>query len=707
MTRGASQTVDSNFTRGLITEFTAMNFPENAITEGDNCVYSEQGAVTRRLGMNFENNYVTRSLASFSPSPNSFAEFKWHSVGSIGTIAFAVQQVGSGVFFFTIDQNASLSSGKKAFAVGLTSFASPGSTLAQIASIPCQFTAGRGYLIVAHPLCDPFYVAYTLATDSITATKITIETRDFETLDDGLAVDERPFTLSNLHKYNLYNQGWYVDDIDTPSDDHAQVLESWDAAKDDFPSNSDVWFTFKRADGNFDPSFIQHALTNTPAPNGHYIYNTLNIDRTTETGFTGLPTVSAGAARPSSVAFYAGRAFYAGVAANKYADKLYFSQIIDSDSKFGKCYQKNDPTSDDVADLLDDDGGVISLPLIESVICMKVIADTLVVVATNGVYTISGTQQGPFKATDYTVTYISSIGGTKHLSVIEVDGGLMWWNTDGIYAITRDNIGNFQVQNVSKSTIQTLFNSIPSENLPYVKGAYNKKDQLVQWLFSSDTTGYSYDRILELNVISKAFYTYTIDTTLNPRLVGILSVGGQREVISLDNVINNALVQVQNNALQDVQVQISNFVPDSEVFKYTTAGLIFGGAAGLTYSEIRDLTYVDWKSFNAVGVSYLSYGISGYRIRGNLQTNFNSTPITFVAKYFETGRCLVSGIWDYGFRATSKQELYLVRPEVSYLIRRVKFRGKGKSLQIRFESVDNNPFSLTGWSTFDTGGTNP
>lgn len=708
MTRGASQTVDSNFTKGLITEFTAMNFPENAITEGDNCVYSEQGSVTRRLGMDYENGRTVHATSALTSNPNCYAEFKWHSVDNIGTTSFVVQQVGEKLIFFAVTTNAALSPGKKSFTVNLMSFAAPGVVVADVSATPCQFTAGRGHLVVVNPYCDPFYVTYTSATDTIATTTITIEVRDFEQLDDGLDIDERPTTLTNLHKYNLYNQGWYADGIWATNEDRVQVLNKWHSARgSDYPSNADIWWLYKNASNLYQPFFQTHATTTTPAPNGHYIYNALNIDRTTETGFTGLPTVSAGASRPSAVAFYAGRAFYTGISANQYSDKIYFSQIIDDDNKFGKCYQKNDPTSEDISDLLDDDGGVISIPLIEKIITMKVVADSLVVVATNGTYLITGTQQGPFKATDYTVTYISSIGGSTHLSVIEVDGGLMWWNNDGVYAVQRDNIGNYSVTNVSKPTIQTLFNSIPSENLPYVKGAYNKKDQIIQWLFSSDTTGFSYDRILELNLISKAFYTHTIDVTLNPRLVGLITISGQKESIALDNVFNNALAQVQNNALQNVQVQISSFSPNSELFKYATAGLISAGSSGFTYSELWDQQLVDWRTSNGTGLGYLSYGISGYRIRGNLLSAFNTTPITFIVKNLDTGRILVSGIWDYNFRSTSKEELYLTRPEVDYIIRRRKLRGKGKSLQIRFESVGNNPFTLVGWSTYDTGGTNP
>ena len=586
-------------------------------------------------------------------------------------------------------------------------YASPGSTLADISSIPCQFTSGRGYLVVVHPLCEPFYVAYDADTDAITVTEILLEIRDFERLDDNLDIDERPATLSELHEYNLLNQGWgSISKVDGGGT--MQVLEYWDNERDDFPSNADTFWVFRNSGGLIDIRDVDKTyFGNTPSANGHFIYNALNIDRTAETGVTGLPTITSGSARPSSVVFYAGRAFYAGVGANQYSDKVYFSQIIDSDAKFGKCYQKNDPTSEEIADLLDDDGGAISLPLIETIVSMKVVADVLVVVATNGIYTISGTQQGPFKATDYTVTYVSSIGGASHLSVIEVDGGLMWWNNDGIYAVTRDNVGNFQVQNVSKATVQTLFNSIPSDNLPYIKGAYNKKDQLIQWLFSDDTIGFTYNRILELNLASKAFYTYTIDQTAAPRLSGVITIGGQRITRVLEDVTDNALVVVTNNALENVQIEIRTFSPNSELFKYTTTGLISSGSEGLTYSELWNEDLVDWATADGDGVPYSSYGVSGYRIRGNLLSPFNATPITFVVRYLETGRCLVSAIWDYGFRTSSTQELYLVRPEVDYLIRRVKLRGKGKSLQIKFESVENNQFILVGWATYDTGGTNP
>lgn len=715
MTRGAAITVQNDFTKGLVTEFTAMNFPENAVTEGDNCVYSEFGSVTRRLGMDFENGYQ-RNTISFDPQNHAVVEFEWNSVGQSGNIQFQVQQLGAMIHFFVTGSGA-LSANKKSFTVNLDTYKVPPSTTLEVQTNPCQFTSGKGYLFIVHPYCDPLYVAYDKDTDTIDTTAITLMVRDFEGLDDGLDTDERPTTLSNAHKYNLFNQGWYFNAIVKGSSAPQNVLTAWDNERGDFPSNADIWWLFKNSsevasfDVNSSSTFVnpsQITMGNTPAPKGHYLYNAFNIDRSTATGIPGLPTMSAGTARPSTIAFYAGRVFYAGVAEDGFSDKIYFTQIIESDLQLGRCYQSNDPTSETIFDLLDTDGGVISLPLIEKIVALKVLSDALIVVGTNGIFTIRGTENGPFRATDYTVEYVSSIGGTNALSTFEVDGGLMWINFDAMYLLGKDQTGIFfSVQNVSKSSIQTFLDSIPSDNKAFIKGKYNKKDQRIQWLMSDDETltGYQYNRILELNVVSKAFYTYTINTSVTPRIIGISAIAGQRQVLELETVLTNTLEVVTNNLLENIEIEASNFVPNSELFKYTT--YVPGASLQFTYSELWDLNLRDWRSYNSVGASYTSFGVSGYRIRGDFLRNFNSTPITFLVKNIEAGRCKISGIWDYGFRQTSLQELYLTRPEVDYIIRRVKLRGKGKSLQIKFESVGDAQFQLIGWSSFDTGGTMP
>ena len=49
--------LENNFTRGLITEATGLNFPENACTETYNCVFHENARVERRLGFDYEDGF--------------------------------------------------------------------------------------------------------------------------------------------------------------------------------------------------------------------------------------------------------------------------------------------------------------------------------------------------------------------------------------------------------------------------------------------------------------------------------------------------------------------------------------------------------------------------------------------------------------------------------------------------------------------------
>lgn len=705
MARGATITVENSFTRGLITEYSAMNFPEDAVTDGDNVVFSELGKVRRRPGINLETGAHSYALGPLTAYPGVYTEYRWDSVGGQGLV-FLVQQVGATIRFFEVTDGA-LSGGLKAFNVNLLSFKTNVSN-ETVAENYCQFAAGKGYLFIVHPFCDPIAVKYNNDDDSIETTRIEIQVRDFERLDDGLDTDERPKSLTNIHKYNLYNQGWYFNAIVHGDNSPRNVLTAWDAQRSDFPSNADIWWVYKdgqeiayfgaaRTEGKIGPS--QVTMGNTPAPNGHYIYSAWLLNRTALTGISGLPTKTAGVNRPSAIAFFAGRIFYAAVSADGYADKLFFTQIIESDDQFGKCYQINDPTSETIFDLLDTDGGVIDLPLISKVSALQVLGDALIVLGTNGCFAIRGSDNGPFRATDYTVEYVSEIGTASPQSIVNVDGNLIWWNYDAIYALGKDQIGvSFQVQNISKPTIQSIVDSIPPDNKQSIKGVYNKKDRIVQWLFNDqfEPPDFYYNRILELNVVSNAFYTHTISEGSNKKIVGLISISGSKASTVPDVVraLDNTIVTDLSGETVVTEKLVST--PNVEVFKYTTLT-----DDKLTYSNQVD-EHRDW------GSSFNSFFESGYRIRGELLRKFNSTPIAVTLEWLEDGDLIIQGIWDYGARKTTKQSLYLRKTDIGdYFIRRVKLRGKGRSFQLRFESVGDAPFSLVGWSTFDTGGQVP
>jgi hypothetical protein len=702
MARGGTITVESNFTKGLITEYTALNFPENAVTETDNCVYSELGAVTRRLGVDFEVGHTLHETSALSDHLGSITEFKWFSVGNQGTTTFLVQQIGTIIRFFSLDENSSVSSGLKPFKMDLLDYSLGGATADDVRNSICQFTTGDGYLFIANPFCNPLYVGYDEVSDDITTEEITIEIRDISGVDDGLQIDTRPLTLSNLHRYNLFNQGWHGL-TRTTSSNSQNPLTYWDSHRSDFPSNADIFWLFRNANGEMNTNRVnEEYIGNSPAPRGHYIYPAFNIDRSTVSGILGLPSQNSGNARPSAISWYSGRVFYAGVKSPRYSSTLYFSQTVESELQFGRCYQINDPTSETNFDLIDTDGGTIELPLMEEVVALKPLNDSLIIIGTNCVYSLSGTDQGPFKATNFTLRYVGPVGGLSHLSLVESEGSLLWWNYDGIYTIGMGQNGvDYSISNISKQTIQSLVNSIPVDKKVNIKGSYNKREQIIRWIYSDgDGPLFVYDKILDLNVASQAFYTHTVDKTLGPYISGILSLQGNSKKIDIDLVVSsdNPVTRVG----EFVTVNVVTYTGSQEVFKFTT---ISGGE--FTYSEMIDQNLVDWRSFDTIGVGYDSSFTSGYRIRGELLRAFNATPIAFLIKNVPDGSLLVSGIWDYGFRESIPHQLYLTRPEVSNIIRRIKIRGKGKSLQLRFQSVGNSPFNIAGWASLETGGTQP
>jgi hypothetical protein len=326
------------------------------------------------------------------------------------------------------------------------------------------------------------------------------------------------------------------------------------------------------------------------------------------------------------------------------------------------------------------------------------------------IYAVTGADSGAFKATDYVVKYVAGVGGVSHLSLVESEGALLWWNHEGIYALNPDSTGfSFTINNISKQTIQSIINVIPIANRSYVKGAYNKREQVIRWIFSDDDdlTYYRYNRMLDFNVVSKAFYTHTITPGLSPRVRGLIALEGFVEVATLEDVYDEDDELVLDGDDEVVQTASTLLVPQQEIFKFAIGGAIgTADANGFTYGELRNTDYVDWYTRNSVGVAYIAYGVSGYRIRGEMLRSFNATPTAFVVRNVDDGSLKISAVWDYGQRESVPVELY--RDEAGdYIIRRVKLRGKGKALQIKFVSSEGQPFELVGWATFDTGGTQP
>ena len=602
MPKSLGTTVENQFIQGLVTEATGLNFPEKAVIATENCKFLKTGSVVRRLGIEFEENYETND---YYGSDGAVSEYYWKFVGDITNKHFVLVQQGSGISFFEPDSDGNISANPKSFSINLLAYKVAGASAVDLEQNVCDYAHGDGKLFISHPFCEAFYIEYDNTTDDITITQYNIETRDFEGVEDNLEVDERPATLSVEHNYNLFNQGWYLDEV--WADDHGNELpiDFFLRSMDLYPSNADVWWYYKNSKGEFDPNpeAKKNVFGNTPAAKGHYIYNAFSTDRSSQDRMLGaLTETTSNGARPSCTAFYAGRVWYGGVNHPEYAGNVYYTQIIEEKDQIGKCYQHNDPTNENLSDLLDTDGGVVRILESSGIISMVPVRNALLVFCKNGVWSIggSGAEGTGFVATDFSVAKISDVPAISINSFINVEGTPVWWNYHGIYTIASE--GGVQAASLTDETIKTYFQDILSESIKYSKGAYNPTQKIIQWLYRSTPAtvfpeNYKYDKILNMNVLTRAFYPWgtkeeyviedvvdslgalvtsggaTVTTSVGPLPVirGILCLDAPATATALENVKDSSGTVVTDSALANVTVNVAtsgeSFIP---AFKYVT-----------------------------------------------------------------------------------------------------------------------------------------
>lgn len=385
--------------------------------------------------------------------------------------------------------------------------------------------------------------------------------------------------------------------------------------------------------------------------------------------------ITAGYQRPRAVAFFAGRVFYAGTQAQDFNDKIYFSKIIEQPSDYGRCYQVNDPTAEDLSDLLPSDGGVISIPEVGNVLKLLPSGNDIYIFATNGIWKISGSEGIGFRANDYSVTKVSSTPSTSPTSFVVADGAPLFWNNDGVYTIGPDG-----VQSLSDKSIKTWFNALPTSSKTNAKGSYNPLKKTIYWLYrstASTTTDntYEYDCVLCFNLLTGAFYPWSIyQATGYPTVNGIVTTQYLGSVGSTT--------------------------------KFLTTKLTTGTTYTITFSEERDTTYVDWETPNT-GADYSSYFVTGFKVPGEGMRQQFGNYINIFCNTATNSSVKLRARWDYANSSSSgewssEQEVYVSKTFRDTLRRRVKLRGRGIACQLSFRSTSGKPFNVVGWSMLET-----
>jgi len=692
--------VENSFINGLITEATALNFPEKAVVDTDNCIFEIDGSVQRRTGFNFEQNYSTKTI---NKDNKAIKEYLWQNVGGDGNVTVVVVQVGNTIYFYETTGTGVFSTGAQTTTVTLT----PVSGAPAVDAVEAQFTDGNGFLIVTHPYCDPIRVSYDITAHTAASNTVTLKIRDFEgATTDPYSVDTRPTTtyaaMNVPHKYNLMNQGW----TDTN-------LTAWDTAQTTMPSNSDVMWRFKTSANVYDftNSTVPNVTTgNTPAPNGHFILNLANMDRVTAIGASAgtVPSTGTSFQRPACCAFFAGRVFYSGINTAGFNSNIYFTQLLENVNQYGYCYQVNDPTAEDLFDILPSDGGVIYIPEAGTIYKMQTVPGGLCVFAANGVWYITGSTGIGFTATDYAVLKLGDISSISDTSFVNVAGFPAWWNSEGIYIVQPSEQGGLpSLKSLTYDTFKTFYDSIPVSAKRYARGYYDKTDGIIRWLYKTSNVSdinsiYKYDRILNYNVRTNAFYPWTISNT-NVNVHGILST----ELVTRPVNVNNVVDSGSNNVVDSLGNQVISFSVsgnDDQQFDKYLVSYTSGANTLFTFAERTSGDYKDWISYDGLGEAYSSYFISGYRLPGQGLRKAQVNWVELFSRLDDPVEYHFQSQWDFantgsGTGKWSSRQL-VSHQDLSYSNKgkRLKARGQGRAFQFKISSVEDNPFDILGWT---------
>lgn len=748
----------NHFVAGLITEATPLNFPDNASLDENNFVLNINGSRQRRLGMDFEEGGID-IITGVVPTPGvdvAVTTHKWSNAGGDPLKTIIVVQVGPELRFFDRDVQA-LSLGL----ISTTSLGTPNEVYFSYAVVDGMLVVASGQSTVASFKYEAGFITYeplTLLVRDLFGVEDVVEGVDLKV---GSGVVIRPVPVTNSHIYNLRNQTWALPRLlfgsAVPATDTISEFVTVSGGK--LPSNSDsvVYGLFANTQYTPDPvskrfkasELIDNPIGTFPAPKGYFIinalargpsrlaeYNKLRLSNPTlnyPIDTLPLDTTPGGA---TVVAEYAGRVWYGGFSGStidgddsspRMASYLLFSQLVEDASDLISCYQDGDPTSTEVPDLLDSDGGFIRIEGAYGIIAMVSVGTNLMVIASNGVWSVKGGSDYGFKATNYLVSKISNRGCSAPGSVVVVDNSFMFWGDDGIYNVAPNQFGDYVATNITEKTIQTFYNNIDGLDRKAAKGVYDSFERKAKWVYQNRVGSTKPPRELILDIALGAFYPYTINP-VSPATIPVLSSGVQVPPFTIENSENIVTVSFDpvTAASDPVTVMINGVsaAPRETIYVALTQT---SPIIAFRFSLYRDPQFTDWRSFNLVGVDAPAYLLTGWTGGGDFQRNKQVPYVSFHFIKTEDGfdeefvplhqsSCKVSAQWDWSNSANSGQwgkEFQAYRFKRHYIPAdsgdtfnngyytvntKNKLRGKGKVLSMLIKTEPKKDCHLLGWS---------
>lgn len=723
----------NTFVGGLVTDVNPLTFPPNTSQDEENFKLNVDGSRQRRLGVDFDA-FVPEAI----PRAGFLKSFLWENINSTGVNLYIVQ---TGMFL-SFHEVSNTGVGAKIAELDVSPLVINNSPSPQDQEL--SFANGFGTLFVAGEYIDPFYVKFDTDLRSFDFGLINIKVRDFDGALPALPADLNPTTLSASHRYNLLNQGWgpvvtYTTDKVVTTNLTPQGLfqilfnkspllvrnqevsnplyQAYFDATGRYPSNSQIWTLGKDSNDEFDPKILDKTDFGTSfAPKGKHIIDPFFQQR------EGLPNIVEDS-RPNVISFFQGRVVYAGIQAknpdtNLTTGHVFFSQVVSTLDRAGKCYQEADPTSESISDIIADDGGVIVISGCAKIKALIPMSGSLIVLAENGVWEIAGIDSG-FSALGYNIKQISDFGAISS-NYARYEGSLFFVGVSDIYVLSFTNEGGgFVLGSLTQNVISRFFNKIPYPAKVASKITFDDSDKKMYLLYPSSVSRLqNRDQILIYDFNIQAFYKYSISTGADIDIYDLtyikdsLSFFGEEEIfVGIENVFVNSEKVVTITLSTEISTpQLKFFTIQNNQYRFSF----------FDRKDFLDFGVNDYKSFLVTGVNTFGDTMRNKNIEYlvvSLKRTESASPVD--GSVIDESSCLLSTRWDFSDSAVSgkfsePRQVYRYRrffipsgQDLNYghdvIQTKNKVRGTGRALSFVFESEQGKDLHLYGWAAAMSG----
>lgn len=389
--------------------------------------------------------------------------------------------------------------------------------------------------------------------------------------------------------------------------------------------------------------------------------------------------------RPTTNAYFAGRAWYAGTPSLDLGQAVYFSQIIEKNEQYGRCYQEADPTDPEVPDLIESDGGVIYIPEAGRVIKLQAFGPSMLVICDNGVWEIDGGGNRYFDAIDFSTRRVSEVGCISRESVIEADQSIIFASEQGAYRIFVDPEARVLVtQPITLDKVNTKWVSIDINHMRSIKTVYDPVLKRMFWWYGTSASPtaptYNYTEALVYDVRLDAFYIYTVPPGTD---------------FTVETHLKTA-------------VRPSSYVRNGEtIIKYLSYN---ADDDTMQWNEQTATDFTDFGELDAAG-----FFITGYENMGDISKDKQVKKMTTFMSRIDDSSLSFSARWDFAESSitgkfTPAQEAY--RPPRAFLgtsgsssadgypvvFTKLDVPGQGLVLQARFDTAAGADAHIYGWA---------